>query len=98
VRIPKPVKGVNFAQLLKHILGLKHRCGIGSFRLVYLWYAAPSSELGQHFEQLEEFQEVLNRDGIKFHPVTYQDLISRLAISVRQDHQLYIDYLTERYL
>ncbi len=98
LREPAKVHGLNTPQLLKHLLGLKHRAGIGNFWLVYLWYATPGSELGEHFTQLEEFKEILAQDGIRFHFRTYQEVICNLAGTVRSDHQGYVDYLVERYL
>jgi hypothetical protein len=96
---PSKVKGVNFPQLLKHVLGLKQACGsVERFWLLYLWYATPTTELGPHFEQLREFQSVLRRDNIQFCFLTYQELIRRLAESLSVEHGEYIDYLAARYL
>lgn len=92
------VTGLNTPQLLKHLLSLKHRPGIGKFWLVYLWYASQGPELGMHYQQLEEFKRILAEDRVRFHYLTYQELICRLGESVRSDHQRYVDYLAERYL
>ena len=98
IQAPGNVEGLNTPQLLKHLLGLKHRSGIGKFWLVYLWYATPGPELGQHYQQLESFKAMLAEDGVRFHFLTYQELICRLTRIGRGEHSAYIDYLTERYL
>lgn len=88
------------AQLIKHILGLKKRCG-GSkseFRLLYLWYDAPGDEAVTHREEIETFGKIAKADRIKFHSLTYQQLISELAKKFRVEHPEYIKYITERYL
>jgi len=36
-------------------------------------------------------------DGVRFHAITYQELIARLG-EHRDEHPLYVRYLTERYL
>jgi hypothetical protein len=97
-RQPKKAVGLNIPQLLKHLLGLKNRSPIGKFWLVYLWYAAPTSDQGEHFQQLAMFKATLAADNIRFHFMTYQELICRLAGVVRSEHSSYIDYLADRYL
>jgi hypothetical protein len=94
------------AQLLKHTLGLKQATMLPDagtstdkrFWLVYLWFATPGIELGQHFQQLESFKDTLRRDRIRFHFLTYQELICRMVRSLPSEHQHYIDYLGDRYL
>lgn len=71
---------------------------IAGFWLVYLWYAAPTGDLGAHFQQLESFKATLAQDEIRFHFLTYQELICRLARTLRSEHASYIDYLADRYL
>jgi hypothetical protein len=91
--------GVDYAQLLKHILGLKHRNnGVRHFILLYIWYAVPHPEIALHNEQLRNFQGLLKRDGIDFRFITYQELIQRLSISAGPGHAPYMSYLIERYL
>lgn len=91
--------GVDYAQLLKHILGLKHRNGdTRKFCLLYSWYAVPHPEIGLHFQQLSEFQATVKLDGIQFRSMTYQEVIQRLAIAVGREHHSYISYLADRYL
>jgi len=88
------------AQLIKHILGLKKKCG-GSksgFRLLYLWYDAPGEEAMTHREEIAKFEKIAKADRIKFHALTYQELISKLAKEYRAEHSNYIKYVTERYL
>lgn len=86
------------AQLIKHILGMKRQFGRGGFRLLYLWYDVLGEQGKCHQDEVEAFAKVAKKDGIKFHSLTYQDLIKRLANELRSDHSAYIRYLTERYL
>ena len=85
------------AQLLKHILGLKHRNSKGGFQLVYLWFDVPGETSAKHRTELHEFTRIVASDDIAFHSLTYQDLIQSLA-KYRDGHQAYVDYLSERYL
>ena len=86
------------AQLIKHILAMKRQFGRGGFRLLYLWYDVLGEQGKCHQDEVEEFAGVAKKDGIKFHSLTYQELIRRLANQLRSDHEEYIRYLTERYL
>jgi len=85
------------AQLVKHILGLKRQFGKAGFRLLYLWYDVLGSQGKQHRDEVSRFTEVTKTDGIKFHSLTYQELIVNLEI-IRKEHPDYIRYLSERYL
>lgn len=85
------------AQLVKHILGLKRQFGRGGFRLLYLWYDVLGQQGKRHREEAEEFSGIVKQDGIKFHSLTYQELIAKLANQFRTEHHEYIRYLTERY-
>jgi hypothetical protein len=86
------------AQLIKHILGLKRAVGRDGFRLLYLWYDVLGEEGVRHRQEVEEFGATAKSDGIMFHSLTYQELISRMADQLRSEHEAYIRYLTERYL
>jgi len=86
------------AQLIKHILGLKHAFGKDKFRLLYLWYDVPFGDGNCHREEIERFAEVAKRDGVVFQAITYQEVILNLAKKQRQHHQKYVDYMVERYL
>jgi hypothetical protein len=86
------------AQLLKHILGLKRQFGKVGFRLLYLWYDVLGDQGKRHRDEGLKFAEVTKADGIKFHSLTYQELIVRMANKFRTEHPDYIRYLTERYL
>jgi hypothetical protein len=86
------------AQLIKHILGLKAGFGKDGFRLLYLWYDAPGQEGAAHRKEIETFSRVVRADGLKFHAMTYQELIVCLSDKYRQEHSAYVAYLTERYL
>ncbi len=86
------------AQLLKHILGLKHRNGVAGFALLYLWYDVPdSSEACRHRDELTEFSEIVRGDGVAFVAMTYQEVITRFAEHYA-GHEQYFDYLVGRYL
>jgi hypothetical protein len=84
--------------LIKHILGLKAKVGKSGFRLLYLWYDVLGKEGAVHREEIEGFSDIARADEVKFHAMTYQELMVRLCTDFRQDHDSYIRYLTERYL
>jgi len=86
------------AQLVKHILGLKRQFGKAGFRLLYLWYDVLGDQGKRHRDEVLAFAEVAKNDDIKFHSITYQELIVKLAKKLRTEHPNYIRYLTDRYL
>ena len=86
------------AQLVKHILGMKRQFGRNGFRLLYLWYDVLGEEGKRHRDEVVEFTAVAKGDGIRFHSITYQELIARLGKGYRDTHGDYVRYLTERYL
>jgi hypothetical protein len=92
------IKYLNAAQLIKHILGLKRQFGKDGFRLLYLWYDVPGKEGVIHKEEIESFTKIVKNDDIKFHSMSYQELITSLDDKYRQEHEAYIKYITERYL
>jgi len=67
------------AQLVKHILGLKQKYGKTGFRLLYLWYDSLGREGAIHREEIGFFTEITKTDGIRFHALSYQELIIKLA-------------------
>ncbi len=85
------------AQLIKHVLGLNHHCGHSRYRLLYLWYDALGESGFRHRQEVEQFSEIVHSDGVLFHAITYQELITCLS-EYREQHKKYITYLTERYL
>ncbi len=85
------------AQLIKHILGLKACVGSKEFKLLYLWYDVLGNEGASHRAEVVDFTEIVKSDGIKFHAMTYQELINILDRRHRTEHPEYIKYLTERY-
>ena len=91
-------KHLHPAQLIKHILAMKRRFGRGGFRLLYLWYDVLGGQGKCHQNEIIEFTKAAEGDGIKFHSLTYQDLIIKLANQCRADHQDYVQYITGRYL
>jgi hypothetical protein len=86
------------AQLIKHILGMKRQFGTGGFRLLYLWYDVLGEQGKRHRDEVNEFAEAAKLDGIKFHSLTYQELIVTLSKRFRSEHHEYVRYLTDRYL
>lgn len=85
------------AQLIKHILGLKREYGKNGFRLLYLWYDTLGEEGFRHKEEIEKFTKICKDDGVKFHSISYQELILRLRKDCLDEHSEYIKYLSNRY-
>lgn len=79
------------AQLIKHVLGLKNAFGKAGFRLLYLWYDVPGHEGSIHRKEIESFSEAAKSDGVKFHSMSCQELILRLAKEFRGQHDTYIN-------
>ncbi len=86
------------AQLIKHILGLKKEYEKTGFRLLYLWYDTLGCEGPNHRKEIERFKKLSETDNIRFHALSYQELIIRLSSEYRDNHKDYIEYLTSRYL
>ena len=51
-----------------------------------------------HREEIENFTKIAKADDVKFHDLTYQELIIKMSADFRHDHDRYIRYLTEHYL
>lgn len=85
------------AQLIKHILGLKNKYKNKEFKLLYLWYDVLGNQGTKHRAEVEDFAKIAKEDGINFHAMTYQELITVLDRNHRTEHSEYIKYLTERY-
>jgi len=86
------------AQLIKHILGLKKAFGIKGFRLLYLWYDVLGEEGSIHQKEIDRFTQITRSDNVKFHALSYQNLIAKLSAEYRSDHEKYVKYISERYL
>lgn len=86
------------AQLIKHILGLKKEFGKNGFRLLYLWYDVPGEKGAIHRKEIQDFSDVMKSDNVKFHAISYQELIITLAKEFRNVHNDYITYIVDRYL
>jgi hypothetical protein len=86
------------AQLIKHILGLKKEYGKSGFRLLYLWYDVLGQDGCRHRAEIAEFAKITKQDSIKFHSISYQELIAKLKRDNYNGNEKYIDYLTDRYL
>jgi hypothetical protein len=52
----------------------------------------------RHQDEVNQFIKITKKDKIKFHALTYQELITKMASQLRNSHKEYIKYLTERYL
>lgn len=91
-------KYLHSAQLIKHILGLKKAFGKKGFRLLYLWYDVLGEEGSIHQMEIDRFIRIARSDDVKFHTLSYQDLIARLSAEYRSDHEKYVKYVTDRYL
>lgn len=85
------------AQLIKHILGLKYKYKNKEFKLFYLWYDVLGNQGTKHRAEVEDFTKITKEDGINFHAMTYQELITVLDRHYRAEHSEYIKYVTERY-
>ena len=94
----KEFKHLHPAQLIKHILAMKRQFGPGGFRLLYLWYDVLGEQGKCHQDEIIEFAKAAEGDGIKFHALSYQKLIVKLAKQCRSNHQDYVRYITGRYL
>ena len=86
------------AQLIKHILGLKKEYKKTGFRLLYLWYDVYGIDGCEHRKEIDNFSAIAKRDNIKFHAISYQELIVKLNNEFYDDNKKYINYLTDRYL
>ena len=94
----KEFRHLHPAQLIKHILGLKKEFGKSGFRLLYLWYDVLGEEGAVHRTEIEAFSEIVKSDNIKFHALSYQELIVKLSKEYRLNHEEYIKYISDRYL
>ena len=88
------------AQLIKHVLGCRSKLAgtNGSFRLLYLWYDALGAAGATHQAEIDRFSEACKSDGVRFHALSYQELIANIAQRHRRQHPYYVKYITERYL
>lgn len=90
-------KHLDAAQLLKHVLGLKHRFE-RDFTLVYLSYDVPGEQGCRHGAEIEEFSSILRADGVNFVAVSVQQWILNVQAECGGDDRAYVDYICERYL
>jgi hypothetical protein len=85
------------AQLVKHLLGLRMQNG-SRFVLVYLWFDVPGEEPAtRHRREVEQFGEVLRRDGVAFVSKSYQEVFEVLRREGGWPLNQYVAYLLERY-
>lgn len=94
----KSFKYLHPAQLIKHILGLKKEYGKTGFRLLYLWYDVLGEDGFKHRAEITEFARIAKQDNIKFHSISYQELIVKLKKEFYIGNEDYVNYLTDRYL
>jgi hypothetical protein len=86
-------------QLIKHILGLKIKDGKKAFRLLYLYYDAYGKDSYYHCQEIEKFTHIAKSDGIKFHSLSYQELITRMYQHYYdKENEAYFKYISDRYL
>ena len=88
------------AQLIKHILGLLtyYNYDKDRFRLIYLYYDIFGKDGGLHVKEIEEFKDIVKRDGINFQAISWQDFICNLCSNCSKQHDKYTKYLFERYV
>lgn len=88
------------AQLVKHILGLMtcYNSDKTKFRLVYLYYDVYGEKGFYHQQEINEFVEVVKKDGICFTSITWQDVILNISNLSSYTNTEYTKYLVERYL
>jgi hypothetical protein len=91
----EPFETLGAAQLIKHLLGLKRQCGVGEFRLLYLWYEWPGEIAEAHHLELERFSEAID-DELDFFALTYQRFFERFGAD-EEPHPGYLGYLEDRY-
>lgn len=91
-------KYLDAAQLIKHILGLKNKHKKSDFVLLYLWYDVIGKDGFEHRKEIEKFAEIAKKDKIKFRHITYQEVIINLSKDFYVGNEVYINYLTDRYL
>ncbi|OYU82527.1 MAG: hypothetical protein CFE24_15270 [Flavobacterium sp. BFFFF2] len=91
-------KNLDAAQLIKHILGLKKQLGKSGFTLLYLWYDVIGNDGVAHRKEIEKFAEIAKKDNVKFRHITYQEVIMNLSNEFYFGNEVYINYLTDRYL
>ena len=96
--VDKRFKHLHPSQLVKHILGLKEKYGKNKFRLLYLWYDCMGDESSQHRKEIEEFARIAKADSIRFHSLSYQELIIKISKEYRDSHSDYVHYISSRYL
>ena len=65
---------------------------------MYLWYDVLGQDGSVHRKEIDTFSEVAKSDGIKFHAMSYQNLIVKLSREYRNEHPDYIQYVSGRYL
>jgi len=91
-------KYLDAAQLIKHILGLKKQLGESSFCLLYIWYDVIGNDGIEHRKEIEKFAKIAKEDNIKFRHITYQEVMINLSKEFYFGNEVYINYLTDRYL
>ncbi|MBM74526.1 MAG: hypothetical protein CMK59_03925 [Proteobacteria bacterium] len=65
------------AQLIKHILALKHTYG-KRFRLLYLWYDVLGPAGYNHHKEIQKFTQIAKSDGITVQFCSYQRFLLSL--------------------
>ena len=86
------------AQLIKHILALKHNYD-KRFRLLYLWYDVLGPEGHKHRKEITQFARIAKQDNVIVQFRSYQELL--LSFKEKPGdlkHQAYLKYMWERYV
>jgi len=66
--------------------------------LLYLWYDVLGDDGCKHRTEIAEFARIAKQDDVKFHSISYQELIIKLEKEFYSGNEDYINYLTDRYL
>ena len=93
-----PYRGLARAQLVKHLLGLKHgpwRRRSGSCTSTLTLRAPRQQSTARNSSRSSQ---PFKGDPIRFQALTVQEFIVRAVHKVRAEHRAYVDYLAERYL
>jgi len=92
-------KYLDYAQLIKHILGLMNQYGDKKkFVLMYLYYDVAGKDGVEHFNEIEKFKTYAEGDGVDFRTLSYQELIAKVYQDFYNGNEEYCNYIVDRYL
>ena len=52
----------------------------------------------RHLHEIREFEKVMEKDGINFKSLSWQELLLNLNSDLGEEHAAYRDYMVGRYL